>query len=58
MGRVQSMGLYQSAMTRLYPMVQPYADPAYDAGNSRTTLLSCQLYACALLVRGGGESGL
>lgn len=31
MGRVQSTGLYQTAMTRLYPMVQPYADPAYDA---------------------------
>lgn len=28
LGRVQSSGLYN----KFYPMVQPYADPAYDKG--------------------------
>lgn len=29
LGRVQASSLYQTAATRLYPVVQPYADPAY-----------------------------
>ena len=32
LGRVQASSLYQTAATRLYPVVQPYADPAYAKG--------------------------